>query len=140
MMSKRHAQRSDQEWLRLITECRQSGMSDYAWCAKNDIPSSSFYNAISRLRKKACAIPEPDDNTMIMDLTSRKQDVVQIDIVPDRSLEPDIPAYGDTVQPHLDNPYTIEIVLDNRASLRVNNSADPVLLEKVIGMIGRTSC
>ncbi|MFQ7877725.1 hypothetical protein [Enterocloster sp.] len=31
-------------------------MADNAWCERHNIPLSSFYNAVTRLRKKACAI------------------------------------------------------------------------------------
>ena len=37
------------EQIRLINECRQSGMTD--WCCKNDIAVSTFYNWVSRCRK-----------------------------------------------------------------------------------------
>ncbi|MFR1127894.1 MULTISPECIES: hypothetical protein [Enterocloster] len=33
-------------------------MADNAWCERHNIPLSSFYNAVTRLRKKACAIPD----------------------------------------------------------------------------------
>lgn len=50
--------RSDNDWLQLIQECRISGLSDTSWCHKNNIPPSSFYSAVKRLRNKACSIPE----------------------------------------------------------------------------------
>ena len=50
--------RNDDEWLDIITKCRTSGMSDRSWCASNGIVPSTFYNAIRRLQKKACMIPE----------------------------------------------------------------------------------
>ena len=53
-----HPQRSLQEWFDLITLCRQSGLSDYDWCKNHDIPASSFYNAVSKLRKKAVQLPD----------------------------------------------------------------------------------
>ena len=31
------------EHIRLINECRQSGMTDAAWCRENDIAVSTFY-------------------------------------------------------------------------------------------------
>lgn len=37
--------------IRLIMECRQSGLSDYQWCEKNGIYPGTFYNWISKLRK-----------------------------------------------------------------------------------------
>lgn len=57
----RSNRKSDNEWLDVIQECRTSGLSDTSWCRKNNIPSSSFYSAIKRLRQKACTIPEPHD-------------------------------------------------------------------------------
>ena len=32
------------EQIRLINECRQSGMTDADWCRENDIAVSTFYN------------------------------------------------------------------------------------------------
>ena len=41
------------EQIRLINECRQSGMTDADWCRENDITVSTFYNWVSRCRKVA---------------------------------------------------------------------------------------
>ena len=41
------------EQIRLINECRQSGMTDADWCRENDIAVSAFYNWVSRCRKTA---------------------------------------------------------------------------------------
>ena len=54
----RSNRKPDSEWLDVIQECRTSGLSDTAWCHKNNIPPSTFYSVIKRLRRKACAIPE----------------------------------------------------------------------------------
>lgn len=45
------------EQFKLIMECRQSGLSDYQWCQANDINPGTFYNWISRLRKRGMVIP-----------------------------------------------------------------------------------
>ena len=55
---------SSEEWMSLISSCRRSGLSDAAWCEQNGISVSSFYNAVSRLCKKACQIPDPVMNSM----------------------------------------------------------------------------
>ena len=82
-MRSRHSIRSNDEWMNLITESRQSGLSDNVWCDQHNIPKSSFYNAVCRLRKMAYAIPDPADKARIaMDFTA-KQEVVRVDIVPD---------------------------------------------------------
>lgn len=68
------------EQIRLINECRQSGMTDADWCRENDIAVSTFYNWISRCRKAAAdQIPPP--NYGHSPVPRPKQDVVPIDIV-----------------------------------------------------------
>ena len=70
------------EQIRLINECRQSGMTDADWCRENDIAVSTFYNWVSRCRKAAAdQIPAP--NYGHCEIPCSKQDVVSIDIVPD---------------------------------------------------------
>lgn len=83
MGSKLAPGRSLDEWMELVTACRQSGLTDAAWCNEHGISPSCFYNAVTRLRKKACQIPEPAPKANTLDLTSHKQDVVQIAIGPE---------------------------------------------------------
>ena len=52
MSNKRAPGRSLDEWMELVTECRQSGLTDAAWCNEHGISPSCFYNAVARLRKK----------------------------------------------------------------------------------------
>lgn len=87
MNAKRAPGRSLDEWMELVTACRQSGLTDAAWCHENEISPSCFYNAVSRLRKRACEIPEPSVKDSTLDLTSHKQDVVRIAIEPDNTPE-----------------------------------------------------
>lgn len=48
----------DQQF-QLIMECRNSSLSNYQWCKEHGIHPGTFYNWVSRLRKKACCeIPE----------------------------------------------------------------------------------
>ena len=51
MSYKRAPGRSLEEWMDLVTECRQSGLTDAAWCNEHGISPSCFYNAVTRLRK-----------------------------------------------------------------------------------------
>lgn len=51
MSCKRASKRSLDEWMEMVTACRQSGMTDADWCAEHGIAPSSFYNAVTRLRK-----------------------------------------------------------------------------------------
>ena len=67
------------EWFRLVTECRQSGLSDSAWCLMNGIPRSTFSQAVRRLQKASYAVASKTTPTDPLDFTS-KQEVVKIDI------------------------------------------------------------
>ena len=97
-----------QEQIKLINECRKSGLTDADWCRENGIAPSTFYNWVSRCRKTAADIQEPN--------------------------------YGhhETPQPqtplNLDNSYTIEVVV-NDITIRITNSADPILLTQTIKLL-----
>ena len=62
------------EQIRLINECRQSGMTDADWCRENGIAVSTFYNWVSRCRKTAAdQIPAPNYGHCV--IPRSKQDV-----------------------------------------------------------------
>ncbi len=71
---------SSEEQLRLITECRCSGLSDYQWCQNNGIKPGTFYNWISRLRKNGAAIPHVPQKAATAVV---EQSVVKMDLVSD---------------------------------------------------------
>lgn len=127
MSNKRAPGRSLDEWMDLVTECRQSGLTDAAWCKEHGIPPSCFYNAVARLRKKACQIPDPVAKASTLDLASHKRDVVQIAIEPEPSPAEPIPDNGSS-SVHLDNSHTIEIQADGLL-IRMSNEIIPVLLK-----------
>ena len=138
MTDKRAPGRSLDEWMDLVTECRQSGLTDAAWCNEHGISPSCFYNAVARLRKKACQIPDPAGKASALDLTSHKQNVVQIAIEPENS-----PAelFPHTVKSsmYLDNPHTIEI--DAKGLLiRMSNDVQPVLLKLLMDALKEPLC
>ena len=126
MSKKRASGRSLDEWMDLVTECRQSGLTDAAWCNEHGISPSCFYNAVTRLRQKACQIPDPAPKDSSLDLTSHKQDVVQIAIEPESSPAGLIPDNGNRPM-HLDNSHTIEIEADGLL-IRMSNEIKPLLL------------
>ncbi len=49
--------RNGAEWMELIQTCRNSGLSDRAWCEQQGISPNTFYSAVKNLRKKSCDIP-----------------------------------------------------------------------------------
>ena len=124
------------EQIRLINECRQSGMTDADWCRENDIAVSTFYNWVSRCRKTA-ADQIQAANYGHLEVPRPKQDVVPIDIVPDRLTEQHIASQMH--QTNLDNSHTIEVSM-NDVTIRISNDADPVLLTRTLRLIRETAC
>lgn len=120
------------EQLRLINECRQSGMTDADWCRENDIAVSTFYNWASRCRKAAADRILPP-NYGHPEAPHPKQDVVPIDIVPQQH------AASQMQQMCLDNSHTIEVAMKD-VRIRISNNADPALLARTLRLIRETSC
>ena len=70
-----------EEQLKLINECRSSGMTDIDWCREHGIAVSTFYYWVKQLRKESAQIPEPAYGHS--DNPRPRQDVVPIDIIPE---------------------------------------------------------
>jgi transposase-like protein len=138
MTATRKARVPMSEQIRLINECRRSGMTDADWCRKHDIAPSTFYNWIHRCRKAASdQIPAPSYGHH--EDPQPRQDVVAVDIVPDRITEhAGAPAalHADT---YIDNSHTIEIRL-KALSIRIRNDADPVLLTRTFRLLQEFTC
>ena len=134
----RNRKRTLDEWMDIITECRQSGLSDAAWCEQNGISPSCFYNAVSRLRKKVCELPASTRKTETFDLTSEKQDVVEIAVTPDVIQPKTIPDTG-MHSMYLDNSHTIEISV-NGMLIKLQNSVNPILLERILDSLRSPLC
>ena len=131
--------RSDEEWFRIINECRRSGLSDSQWCKQHDIRESTFFCAVSRLRKKAYAIPDRDRSIDVLSESLPKQEVVRIDIEPE-PLQLSKPEPMQVMPAtYLDNSHTIEIDVHG-INIRVFNSVDRKLLKIVLSALGGVGC
>ena len=126
------------EQIKLINECRKSGLTDADWCRANHISPSTFYNWISRCRKAASEqILEPTyghTNT-----PHPRQDIVPVKIVPDQLTETVDMSSPVVTETHLDNSHTIEVVMKGLI-IRISNDADPVLLTRTLRLLQETLC
>ena len=129
-MSKTRARRRCRsEQLQLITECRQSGLSDAEWCRQHNICVSTFYGWLKTMRREACEIPKPSYGHSLTG--SPKQDIVKVDILPDYPEPAAPPLQGGNAGMHFDNSHTIEIEISD-ITIRVTNEADPMLLAQLL--------
>ena len=129
------------EQIRLINECRQSGMTDADWCRENDIAVSTFYNWVSRLRKKACC-EIPESISKAEPLPAPVQEVVRLNF----NSKAGNPESMLLCQPALTGPTRIaditariEISLGN-ATIRIANGTDPALLDRVLSLVKGSVC
>ena len=129
MSNTRAPRRSREETLQLITECRQSGLSDAEWCKQHDIRISTFYSWIARLRKEACEVPAASYGHTLTG--SPKQDVVKVDILPELPEPAPLSMPDRDAGMHLDNSHTIEIQMAD-IRIRLTNEASPALLGQTI--------
>ena len=134
--------RTAQEQYQLILECRSSGLSDYQWCMDHDIKPGTFYNWVSRLRKKACYdIPDPVSREYIS--PPAVQEVVRLDLGPKTDSNPGSVLSAGTIQeiPEQQAPLAavIEISL-GRATIRIANGTDPAMLDRILSLVKVSVC
>lgn len=129
---------ADQQY-QLIMECRTSGLSDYQWCKEQGIQPGTFYNWVSRLRKKACyEIPE----SLSKAEPAPVQEVVRLNFKSEEKQSESMLL----VSPALERPprsleitAMIEISLGN-ATIRIANGADPATLDRVLSLVKGAVC
>lgn len=136
------------EQIRLIHECRTSGLSDNQWCLQHGIRPGTFYNWVSRIKKKGDVyIPEPGGAAEYW--PEAKPDIVQINLVredaksisaPQGSVESDMPAFTSQPEQCIASPASVMELEMNGAKLRVSNAIDPGLLLQVLQILRGVSC
>ena len=120
----KHIHRTDDEWMELITRCRQSGLSDDRWCREHGIPVSTFYRHVKILRQKACDVPAP-----VRENISPKQEVVPVQVTDTQNLdriEDSFSMSGNRIQ---DSAIRIHM---GSAYIDIMNHADTALLSAVV--------
>ena len=118
--------------IRLIMECRQSGLSDYQWCEKNGIYPGTFYNWVSKLRKSGYTFPESEARSNAI---PARQDVVKVDVV---SCQEPSPVIEQNVSLAItsENPSVVAELLIGDITLRLFNGANEQLIQSVLRCIG----
>ena len=127
---------SRDEQIRLIHECRTSGLSDNQWCLQHGIRPGTFYNWVSRIKKKGDVyIPDPGGAAEYW--PEAKPDIVQINLVredtksvpaPQENVKPIIPAFTSQSENCITSLAPVMELELNGAKLRISNGIDPGLL------------
>ena len=131
MMNKRAPRRSDEEWHQIILAARASGLSDFEYCRNNNIPSSTFYRALARLRQQACELPARSERLEC------KQEVVPINISElqissENRIHPDLHMVDEPLSAPFDA--TMRITLGG-GTLELTNQADTALVASILRVL-----
>ena len=129
--------RTAEEQYQLIMECRNSGLSDSQWCTEHGINPGTFYNWVSRLRKKAC-LEVPPANGQGTYEAAANQEVVKLEVLPDIPTDMDSDSI-ETVGISQSFSSAIEIRSD-QISISISNDVDPKLLSQIIRCMTGDGC
>ena len=121
------------EQIKLIMECRQSGLSDYQWCQKQGINPGTFYNWVSKLRKAGYMIPDSAGKVSGVPVV---QEVVKLDLV-ERGTSVPAMMEQSTSPPALSGVPCIAAEIECRnIRVRIFNGADANVVQNTFQCIG----
>lgn len=123
------------EQIKLIMECRQSGLSDYQWCRQRDINPGTFYNWVSKLRKSGYTFPDSQSKSVG---TAVVQEVVKLNVVKHEMSSPIIEQNARPLPISSNTDVAAELMVGN-VTLRLFNGAEQQLIESVIKYLGGVS-
>lgn len=121
------------EQIKLIMECRKSGLTDYQWCETKDIKPSTFYNWVSKLKKAGYTFANSESkNTGV----SVKQEVVKVDLVEREISRPPMMEQKVSFPAIQNTPSAAAEIQIGAITLRLFNGADPIVIENTLKCIG----
>jgi transposase-like protein len=124
------------EQIKLIMECRQSGLSDYQWCSQNDINPGTFYNWVSKLRKSGYTFPDSSSKSKAVVVT---QEVVKMDVVSGQNISSPMVEQNTCPLPLPADPSVAAELVVGNITLRLYNGADQELVRNTIACLGGVS-
>ncbi len=123
-----------EDQIKLIMECRRSGLSDYQWCEKKGIHPGNFYNWVSKLRKNGYTFPDNETKT---NASPNIQEVVKVDLIPYEHSEPSQVVEQNASHPFLSSePAVAAELVVGEITLRLFNGADERLIQSTLQCIG----
>lgn len=120
------------EQIKLIMECRQSGLSDYQWCKREGIHPGNFYNWVSKLRKAGYTFPDSECKNAG---TPVKQEVVKVNLPGQEPIVPSIVEQNTGIPVLSASCVAAEIQLGS-ITVRIFNGAQPSVIQNTLKCIG----
>ena len=123
-----------EEQLKLIMECRTSGLSDYQWCENQGIHPGTFYNWVSKLRKSGVTIPDSESKHLG---TPVHQEIVKVNLISEPSPSTTIMEQNTRIlaMPAADSTVAMEIVTGN-STIRFFHNTNLEMLKITLQCLG----
>ena len=121
------------EQIKLIMECRQSGLSDYQWCQRQGINPGTFYNWVSKLRKAGYTIPDSESKVSGVPV---RQEVVKLDLVEREISTPAMMGQNVSHLASTDIPCIAAEIECENIRIRLFNGADTAVVQNTLQYIG----
>lgn len=139
----RQKRTTPEEQLRLIQECRASGLTDYEWCVEHGIQPKTFYTWIYRMKKKG-VLDIPATIPTVIPRAMKNPEIVKIQVEarPTESEQAMARATPSALQPASPVQYGVPVmeVMVEGIQLRVTNDVDPQMLAQTIRFLRGSRC
>ena len=131
------------EQLKLIQECRASGLTDYEWCVEHGIRPKTFYTWIYRMKQKGI-IDVPATIPTVIPREAKRPEIVKIQVEPRLADNQQVlkSTTAPALQPAVPSQSGIPVmeVMVGSIQLRVTNDVNPQILAQTIQLLRGYKC
>ena len=128
-----------EERLRIIKECRQSGLTANEWCRRHGLRWNTYHTWVTRLRKKGLLETAATVPTVVINEPGLP-DIVKVELTGRKEIRSvESAATGIWQEAEDTEPTGMDAVMEielGRIRIRATNQANPMLLAEVIRKIG----
>ena len=128
-----------EERLRIINECRQSGLTANEWCRRHGLRWNTYHTWVTRLRKKGLLETAATVPTVVINEPGLP-DIVKVELTGRKEIRSvESAATGIWQEAEDTEPTGMDAVMEielGRIRIRATNQANPMLLAEVIRKIG----
>ena len=128
-----------EERLRIIKECRQSGLTANEWCRRHGLRWNTYHTWVTRLRKKGLLETAATVPTVVINEPGLP-DIVKVELTGRKEIRSvESAATGIWQEAEDTKPTGMDAVMEielGRIRIRATNQANPMLLAEVIRQIG----
>lgn len=123
------------ERLKMIKACQASGLSVAEWCRRNGLNDNTYFNWVTRLRRKGlletpAVIPETIPHEV------EQPEIVKVEIAPQASCRSDLSGQSMKCLPEKSGGGAVMEIALGGVKIKVTNQVNAQLLEHTLRVIG----